>query len=89
MASVNVGVAELTIPPKFYRIGEIVRYSGLTRQTIHNYTTMGLIREAQWTPGGHRLYDEEVFARLHRIAELKPSRSMSQIKQILDADAAR
>jgi len=74
----------LAIPPKLYRIGEIVRYTGLSRQTIHNYTTMGLIQEAEWTPGGHRLYGESVFLRLQRIAELKSGRSMQQIKRILD-----
>ena len=59
------------IPPKFYRIGEVITYSGMSRQTIHNYTIMGLLRETQWTQGGHRLYDESVFERLDKIAELK------------------
>jgi len=59
------------VPPKLYRIGEVVEYSGVSRQTIHNYTTMGLLREIQWTRGGHRLYGEEVFDRLDRIAELR------------------
>lgn len=74
----------MRVPPKLYRIGEIVQFTGLSRQTIHNYTIMGLIQESQWTPGGHRLYDEDVFLRLARIAELKPGRSMQQIKQLLD-----
>ncbi len=60
-----------TIPPKLYRIGEVVAYSGMSRQTIHNYTTMGLLTESKWTQGGHRLYDESVFERLDRIAELR------------------
>jgi len=72
------------VPPKLYRIGEIVRHTGLSRQTIHNYTTMGLIREAEWTPGGHRLYDENVFHRLRRIADLKGTASMQEIKRLLD-----
>jgi hypothetical protein len=63
-----------TIPPKLYRIGEIVDYSGVSRQTIHNYTTMGLLREHRRTAGGHRLYDESVFGRLDGIAELKSRR---------------
>ena len=54
----------LQVPAKRYRIGELVRYSPFSRQTIHNYTIMGLIREAEWTEGGHRLYDETVFDRL-------------------------
>jgi len=58
-------------PPKLYRVGEVVEYSGVSRQTIHNYTTMGLIRTTGWTRGGHRLYDENVFTRLDMIAEFK------------------
>ncbi len=73
-------------PPKLYRVGELVRYTGLSRQTIHNYTTMGLIAEAEWTPGGHRLYDETVFYRLQRIADLKRDRRMDEIRGMLDPD---
>jgi len=69
--------ARRRVPPKLYRIGEVVDYSGVSRQTIHNYTTMGLLRENRWTPGGHRLYDEDVFGRLDQIAELK-ARNMAR-----------
>lgn len=70
------------IPPKLYRIGEVVDYSGMSRQTIHNYTTMGLLRETQWTRGGHRLYDETVFSRLDEIERLKKtSKSMREIRE--------
>ena len=70
------------IPPKLYRIGEVVDYSGLSRQTIHNYTTMGLLHESRWTRGGHRLYDESVFARLDQITHLKQSqKTMQEIRQ--------
>ncbi len=71
------------VPPKLFSIGEIVRHTGLSRQTIHNYTTMGLIYEAQRTPGGHRLYDEQVFHRLARIAQLKTRQSMEDIRQMM------
>jgi len=68
-------------PPKLYRIGEIVDYAGVSRQTIHNYTTMGLLREIRWTAGGHRLFDESVFGRLDRIAKLKAAnKSLQQIR---------
>lgn len=80
----------LQIPAKFYRIGELVNYTPFSRQTIHNYTIMGLIREAKWTDGGHRLYDESVFERLSKIIQLKKTKSLSEIRQILsrgeDAD---
>ena len=71
------------VPVKLYRIGEIIRFTPFSRQTIHNYTIMGLICEAQWTEGGHRLYDESVFQRLSIISELKKTKSLDQIKQLL------
>jgi DNA-binding transcriptional MerR regulator len=76
----------LQIPAKFYRIGELVRYTPFSRQTIHNYTIMGLIREAQWTDGGHRLYDESVFERLSKIIELRKTKTLSEIRQILNKE---
>ena len=73
---------ERRIPPKLYRIGELVEYSGVSRQTIHIYTTMGLLRESRWTGGGHRLYDESAFQRLDVISELKmQSRSLEYIRE--------
>lgn len=69
-------------PPKLYRIGEIVEYYGVSRQTIHNYTTMGLLQEANRTRGGHRLYDEAVFDRLDAIVRMKAeNRSLGFIRE--------
>ena len=78
-------------PPKLYRIGEVVEYSGISRQTVHNYTSMGLLSEVQWTGGGHRLYDESAFERLDEIADLKAKgMSLSEIrKHFKRIDAAR
>ncbi|MBN1816913.1 MAG: MerR family transcriptional regulator [Sedimentisphaerales bacterium] len=75
---------KFVVPAKLYRIGEVVRYTPFTRQTIHNYTTMGLIQESDWTEGGHRLYDEGVFNRLAKILELRKTKTLSEIKLILD-----
>ncbi|MFA5423208.1 MAG: MerR family transcriptional regulator [Phycisphaerae bacterium] len=73
-------------PVKMYRIGDLIRYTPFSRQTIHNYTIMGLIREAQWTQGGHRLYDESVFNRLNRINELKKDKTLTQVKKIIEQE---
>ena len=73
----------IKIPVKLYRIGELVNYTPFSRQTIHNYTIMGLIRESQWTEGGHRLYDESVFERLSEIMHLKKTKTLMEIRQIL------
>jgi len=74
------------IPAKLYRIGELVRYTPFSRQTLHNYTIMGLIRESQWTDGGHRLYDESVFEKLARIDELRKTNSLTEIRKIFSRD---
>ena len=76
----------LRVPIKLYRIGDLVRYTPFSRQTIHNYTAMGLIREAEWTQGGHRLYDESVFERLGRIMEMKKTKSLFEIRKILSRE---
>ena len=82
MESVNT-CEILSAPAKLYRIGELVRYTPFSRQTIHNYTTMGLIRESEWTQGGHRLYDESVFERLSRIIELRRTKTLAEIRDIV------
>ena len=77
------------VPPKLYRIGEVVRYSGFSRQTIHNYTTMGLIRERERTEGGHRMYGEEVFRALALIRSLKDTKTLGEIRELLEARGSR
>jgi DNA-binding transcriptional MerR regulator len=76
------------VPARLYRIGDIIRNTPFSRQTIHNYTTMGLIREAQWTAGGHRLYDETVFEKLSRILELRKSKTLFEIRKILSGESS-
>lgn len=71
-------------PPKLYKIGEVMRYSGLSRQTLHNYTMLGLISPATRTESGHRLYDAEVFERLSKIEMLKRHRTLTEVKALLD-----
>ena len=71
------------VPVKMYRIGDVVRHTPFTRQTIHNYTTMGLIQESDWTEGGHRLYDESVFERLALIVELRKNKTLAEVRSIL------
>jgi len=88
MILTDVKNRKFQIPAKLYRIGEVVRYSPFSRQTIHNYTIMGLIRESQWTEGGHRLYDESVFERLSKIMELRKTKMLFEIRRILDKEDA-
>lgn len=73
--------------PRLFRIGEVIRESGLSRQTVHNYTSFGLITEAARTPAGHRLYDESVFERLEHIEELKGQRmTLQEIREHLERE---
>jgi DNA-binding transcriptional MerR regulator len=78
----------IRVPVKLYRIGELVSYTPFSRQTIHNYTIMGLIREVTWTEGGHRLYDESVFERLSKIVRLKKTLTLSEIRRVLRKEDA-
>lgn len=82
-------MAKINIPAKLYRIGEVVRYTPFTRQTIHNYTTMGLIQESAWTEGGHRLYDETVFGILAKIMDMRKTKTLAEIKKILQRDTKK
>jgi DNA-binding transcriptional MerR regulator len=71
------------MPVKLYRIGDVMRYSGLSRQTVHNYTLLGLITETDRTDGNHRLYSEDVFERIKKIEELKKTKTLKEIRLIL------
>lgn len=75
------------IPKKLYKIGEVMRHSGLSRQTIHNYTMLGLLTEDERTQSGHRLYGEGVFERIERIKELRDTHTLKQVIHILKREA--
>lgn len=70
-------------PRKLYRIGEITRFTGLTRQSIHRYATLGLLTEEERTESGHRLFGEGVFDVLRRIETLKRTKTLEEIAEIL------
>ena len=80
----NLKNSVFNIPAKLYRIGELVSYTPFSRQTIHNYTIMGLIHEAKWTEGGHRLYDESVFERLTKIVQLRKTKTLEEIRDFFE-----
>jgi DNA-binding transcriptional MerR regulator len=71
------------IPRKLYKIGEVMRYSGLSRQTIHNYTMMGLVKPIERTDSGHRLYPEDVFEDLEAIMRLRRHHTLSEVRALL------
>ncbi|PCJ63423.1 MAG: hypothetical protein COA79_01030 [Planctomycetota bacterium] len=72
-------------PEKLYKIGEIVEFTDYSRQTVHNYTMLGLITEAKRTLSSHRLYGEDVFEKLEKIKQYKEEgKTLHEIKDILD-----
>ncbi|MCC6150298.1 MAG: MerR family transcriptional regulator [Planctomycetes bacterium] len=73
-------------PPKLFKVGEIMRHTKLSRQTIHNYTMLGLIKPAERTPSGHRLYGEEVFDRIRKIELLKLHHTLEEVRAMLQAE---
>ena len=80
---------EVNQVPKFFRIGEVMENSQLSRQVIHNYTQLELIREAKRTAAGHRLYDETVFERLERVKTLKmQGKTLLEIRHILNGGSS-
>lgn len=59
------------VPEKLYRISEIAEYMGMSRQMVHIYVTMGILREKKRRPGGMRLFGPESFRILERVRELR------------------
>lgn len=64
-------MARTSLPKKLWKIGDVARHTELSRQTIHNYTVLGLITEEDRTESGHRLYGDAVFKQLADIERLK------------------
>ena len=60
-------------PKKLYSVGEVVKQSGISRQVLHNYTVLGLLRVAERTPTNRRYYDEAVFRRIKLIRKMLDS----------------
>ena len=73
-------------PRKLFKIGELMEHSGFSRQTLHSYTLLGLIKVAKRTPAGHRLYEEDVFDALERIKELKKDHTLEEIRKMLSGE---
>ena len=64
-----------------YRIGEVARAVGLTRQTLHHYVELGLLRPVGVTPGGHRLFGGSVFRRIEEIRARRPGLTLAALRE--------
>ena len=73
------------VPEKLFRIGEVIEHTGLSRQTLHFYATIGLIKEKKRTAAGYRLFPASVFAALDRVKLLqKKGHTLRDIRDILE-----
>lgn len=74
-------------PKKLYRSGEITHFTGVSRQILHVYNRLGIIKESKTTSSGQKLYDESIFSTLEKIKTLRRSKiSLLQIKRRLIED---
>ena len=55
------------VRPELFKVGELIRRSGSSRQQIRDFLTMGLIKEQAVTDGGQHLFSEQTVRRLRLI----------------------
>ncbi len=60
-------------PERLYRTAEVLRATGISRQVLYRYITLGFITPAEVTETGRRMFDESVFSRLDLIRKLNQS----------------
>ena len=74
-------------PEKLYKTGEVLKEAGITREVFYRYLTMGLVRPAASSPGGHNLFNDTIFTHLRIIQDLKNSGfTLRDIKDIYFRD---
>jgi MerR family transcriptional regulator, copper efflux regulator len=56
---------------RLLKVGELARDTGKTVRALHLYEELGLLRPAQRTEGGFRLYAPEARERVHWISKLQ------------------
>lgn len=67
------------------QIGDVAERTGLSLRTIRHYEEVGLLPEAQRSPGGFRLYTEDAVARLLLLKQMKPlDFTLEQMREILE-----
>lgn len=71
-----------------YRISELARRTDLAPSAIRYYEKIGLLREAERTPAGYRLYDEETERRLTFVTRAKRlGLSLEEISELLEYES--
>ena len=62
------------------KTGEILKRSGITRQMLYQYVTLGLVEEVVQKPTGQRLFHESAITRIRLIQLLKNRYPLREIK---------
>src|SRR3954470_23562305 len=71
------------------RIGEVAAATGLTVRTLHHYDEIGLLRPAERSEAGYRLYSDDDVRRLYRIVAFRRlGLALDEIGALLEADGA-
>ncbi len=74
----------MLLQDKTKQIGAIAKESGVPVKTIRYYEELGLLKAIGRTEGGFRLFDSDVFSRLHFIKRAQSlGLSLSEIKDFL------
>ena len=67
-------------------VKEVSMLTGVSVRTLHHYDKIGLLKPAQVTEAGYRLYDDASLRRLHTVLLLRELKfSLKEIGEILDA----
>ena len=67
-------------------VKEMSERSGVSVRTLHHYDQIGLLRPAQVTEAGYRLYDENCLRRLHTILIYRELQfPLKEIRRMLDS----
>ncbi|MFH0938837.1 MAG: MerR family transcriptional regulator [Planctomycetota bacterium] len=55
---------------KLWKVGELAKQTGLTRQSLHQYALLGLLIPVDMTKGGQRLFATDAAERVKLIRNL-------------------
>ena len=67
-------------------VSQISKLTGVSVRTLHHYDSLGLLKPAQVTEAGYRLYGEAELERLYMILVFRElGLSLKEIREILDA----
>lgn len=76
------------LPEKLYRMAEVMDHTGMSRQTLHYYATLGLIREKKRSGAGYRFFAPTVFRDLERVKRLQgKGMTLREIREKLESQS--